>query len=209
MRRNPRVHLVVPGDLPRLLPTCQGHGNLDGLLQDPSASWARAAMDQWGLCGAALLDDQAQPCAQMMICPGLQLPTGHPLVNWSKTPEAAYLLALVTTPASDPRPTAEDPRVKVLVQALARQLSGQVATVEAAARRESGTCLEPPSAWLAAAGFTVVPEARADGRVRMRLDLESTVRWRPGLGRARALLEGLVPRPLPPVEPTGRDGQGS
>ncbi|MGO4958454.1 hypothetical protein ACTQ49_14510 [Luteococcus sp. Sow4_B9] len=209
MARSGRLRVVLPGDLPALLPTCDAHGELDALLQDPGATWARAAMDQWGLCGVVLVNDDSSPEAQLLVCPGLQLPPDHPLVHWSRLPDAAYLLALVTEPDDADNRGLPQARTRLLVQALSRRLAGDVATVEAAASLRGGTCLEPPMDWLAGAGFTGVPEPRADGRVRMRLSLESTSRWIPDLHRAKDLLQGLLPRPVPPVEPTGRDGHGA
>ncbi|MEL4356438.1 MULTISPECIES: hypothetical protein [unclassified Luteococcus] len=204
MGRGSRVHAVVPGDLAGLLPGCQGHPELEYALHDPAAGWARAAMAQWGLCGVAMHDEQDAPVAQALVCPGLNLPPEHPLVHWSKLPDAAYLLALVTHTDDD---EAAHAQVRLLVQGLARHLHGQVDTLEAVGRHAAPSCLEPPVGWLTAAGFQPVDEFRADGCQRLRLDLGTTVRWRPDLARAWHLLGGLVPRPVPPAEPTGRQGR--
>ncbi|MEL4504834.1 hypothetical protein AAEX63_08350 [Luteococcus sp. H138] len=204
MGRGMRVRAVVPADLTGLLPGCQEHPRLERELHDPAATWARASMAHWGVCGVAVYDEEELPVAQALICPGLNLPSTHPLVQWSKLPDAAYLLALVTRGADDDSGPA---RVKLLVQGLARHLHGQVETLEAVGRHSAPTCLEPPVGWLTHAGFQPVDEFRADGCQRLRLNLAGTVRWRPELSRAWNLLAGLVPRPVPPAEPTGRQGR--
>lgn len=205
MGRGTRVRAVVSADLRGLLPSCEDHPQLERALHDPAAAWARASMAQWGLCGVVVQDDEDLPVAQALICPGLNLPVNHPLVQWSKLPDAAYLLASVTRAPDDETARSQ---MKLLVQGLARHLHGQVATLEAVGRHTAPTCLEPPVEWLTHAGFQPVEEFRADGCQRLRLNLANTVRWRPELSRAWSLLSGLVPRPVPPAEPTGRQGRG-
>lgn len=199
--RGPRVRPMVPGDLVAHSPVCAAHPGLDELLHDRDAPWARAAQDQWGLCGVMLLDD-AEPVAELLVCAGLHLPVGHPLEQWSKLPQAAYLLALgVDDRAGDPAAA-----VRLLVQGVAKRLHGQVSTVEAVGRTSRASCLEPPLEWLAGAGFRELSEGGRDGCHRMRLELDQTIPWRGQLGRAREVLTSLVPRPVSPAEPTGREG---
>ncbi|GAA1397570.1 hypothetical protein [Luteococcus peritonei] len=202
MGRTRRVRPMVPQDLTVGPGTCRGHGGLDPLLHDPQALWARSAQDQWGLCGIAVLDEHDEVLAQLMVCPVLQLPAGHPLEHWSKTPDSACLLALVTTRAEGERP---EHLVKLMVQHLARRLVGQAGSVVALGLTQGGSCLQPPAAWLEEAGFQRVEEHRVDGCRRLELRLDATARWQPDLNRAWQLLAGLVPRPLPPAEPTGRE----
>lgn len=201
MGRTRRVRAVLPHDLREGPGTCRGHGRLDDLLRDPGAAWARAAQDAWGLCGIALADEHDQPVAQLLVCPVLQLPAEHPLERWSKTPDSACVLALEL-----PEPHAKHPEhlVRTMVQHLARRLSGQAGSVVALGLDEGGTCLQPHREWLEAAGFHDVEENRQGGCRRLELPLDGMVRWQPDLNRAWQLLAGLVPRPLPPAEPTGR-----
>lgn len=57
-----------------------------------------------------------------------------------------------------------------------------------------------PTGWLEAVGFVVVRDHPATPRLRM--DLQSTVRWRPDLAAAWSRLTGLVSQTVPP-EPAG------
>lgn len=202
MGRGTRARVVVPGDL-RGLEDLSGCAGSQPWMTDPQAAWARAAMASWGMCGVALAADGQSPQAVALVCPGLNIPAGHPLEQWSKLPDAAYLLAVDV--GADGGPEQEAGRLRHLVQGLAHHLQGQVQTLEAVGRTEPQPCA-PGRKSLEAAGFFPVQEFRVGDCQRMRLDLSTTLRWRrPQLNRAWDLLAGLVPRPVPPVEPTGRD----
>lgn len=206
MGRGTRVRVVVPGDL-RGLVSLSGCRGFQPWMTDAEAAWARGAMAAWGLCGVALAPEDEAPQAVALVCPGLNIPSGHPLEQWSKLPGAAYLLAVDL--GAEPLAEQEAARLRHLVQGLAHHLQGRVQTVEAVGRREPQPC-SPRRDALAAAGFEPVQEYRVGDCQRMRLDLGTTLRWkRPELHRAWDLLAGLVPRPVPPVEPTGRDSSGA
>ena len=57
-----------------------------------------------------------------------------------------------------------------------------------------------PTRWLETVGFVVVREHPVTPRLRM--DLQSTVRWRPDLTAAWSRLTGLVAQPAPPEPAT-------
>ena len=199
MGRGMRARVVVPADL-RGLDQLSGCAGSQAWMTDPQAAWARAAMTSWGLCGVVLAADGQEPQAVALVCPGLNIPSGHPLEQWSKLPDAAYLLAVGVGAGATPGDEAG--RLRHLVQGLAHHLQGQVQTLEAVGRTDPQPCA-PGRQALEAAGFVPVQEFRVGECQRMRLDLSTTLRWRrPELNRAWGLLAGLVPRPVPPVEPT-------
>lgn len=202
MGRTRRVQDLAPADLAGLTGPVR-RDELGRLLADPHAAWARSAQEQWGMCGVALLDEDDQTLAHLLVCPGLQLPSGHPLAQWSRTPDGACLLALAVADEL-PRPEAT---VRHLVQRVSRRLVGQASGISAVGcdgAKDAPDCLEPPTGWLAQAGFAPVEGRQLGGGRRMELPLDSSLRWQPDLNRAWQLLAGLVPRPLPPTEPTGR-----
>jgi hypothetical protein len=68
-----------------------------------------------------------------------------------------------------------------------------VRALEAVATYRRGPSCLLPVAWLEHVGFTVVRPHPVTPRLRM--DLETTVRWRPDLGAAWSRLTGLVAQP--------------
>lgn len=196
--RGSRVRAVLPSDLPALGSLCLGDGPVHDVLRDPTAAWARAAQDRWGLCGVAVVEEDS-PGAVLLVCPAPNVPDGHPLGCWSRPPSGAYLVALGCDEAGR-----GEQRSRWMVQALARHLQGRAATLEAVGGAPHADCLTPPTAWLESCGFTRVDEAPRHGLVRVQLDLDRTV-WRPRLDRAWDALCGLVPRPLTGPEPSNRD----
>lgn len=159
-------------------------------------AWARAAADQWGLCGVVFVHGD-EVVAHALVSPTLHLPSDHPLAAWSRTPESAALLELHTTDR------APDDAAKVLVQSLAARLHGRVGGLEAAGTLGEPSCHQLSCEWLQGVGFQPVPGAGNRFGRRMRLDLSSTIVWRPGLRGTWRAVKAMLERPLGP-EPTGR-----
>lgn len=136
---------------------------------DPQQPWARAAMDQWGLCGGQVLDEE---CATVtaLVCPGLQVPPSHPLQHWSKAPAGAHLLALHLVSLQD-----AEAATRLVVQYLVRRLAGHVDTLEALATTGEPDVLRPRDQWLCGAGFVVIDERPGSSEVRMRLEVGRAV----------------------------------
>lgn len=187
-----RLQSLYPEGLGELR-TCGAPGRVP---RGTQAAWASAAAEQWGLCGVAFVH-QDEVLAHALVCPTLHLPPDHPLAQWPRSPESAALLEMHRL---DRAPSDVE---KLLVQSLAARLHGQVSGIEAAGQSGAGDCHQPAVELLEQLGFTPVPGGRARAGRRMRLDMSSTVVWRPGLRGAWRAVKTLVERPLGP-EPTGR-----
>ncbi len=173
---------LTPADLAGL--PAAGH---EALLGHPS--WARAAMDAWGLCGVGDVGDHGVT-AYLLVCPALHVPRDHPLALGANADAAALLAA---SPDAAPR----------LVQGLAARLVGhRTITAVDAAVGTPGTVLAPSPEWLARCGFHPL----ASDPCRHRLDLTATRSWLPDLGDWVRRLSDLV-QPTPPPEPAGRFGR--
>lgn len=159
-----------------------------------SAPWARAAVEQFGLCGVVAIEDD-QCVGHLLVCPTLHLPSRHPLSHWSRTPETAALLEL----HCDEGAMAGTDRQ--LVQTIAGRLTGRVGGIEAAGSVGRSGCEWLDIEWAEQTGFTA-SEQSLEG-ARLRLDMNSTITWRPGLRNAWGLLSGWVEHPLNP-EPSPR-----
>lgn len=187
-----RVRTLHPDALARLS-SCGAPGSVP---RAGDQAWACAAAEQWGMCGLALVHND-HVVAHALVCPTLNLPPDHPLARWSRSPESAALIELHRTD------WAPDDAEKVLVQSLAARLEGRVGGLEAAGALGRPNCHQPTCTWLEEVGFLPVPGAASPTGRRMRLDLASTVIWRPGLRGAWRAVHTLVERPLG-AEPTGR-----
>lgn len=192
----PRLRTMVPSDL-ATVPPVHATGRLGRTLADPDAAWARAAQDRWGFCGLLVAEDE-HVVAVALLSPAPTLPEAHPLARCARSHDTAYLLALACDPARNGAHLA-----RLCAQGLARHLAGQVVAVEALGGPREDDCLAPPLDWLLAAGFRPASDHPAPASRRVRLDVNSPLRW-PSLDRAWELLAGLVPHPSPAPEPTGR-----
>jgi GNAT superfamily N-acetyltransferase len=119
--------------------------------------------------------------------------------------------AFATTPVSQDAAVVMSVRVlqefqgkgigRQLVQSAAALVSRRdIRALEAVGTEHEGPSCMLPASWLESVGFTVVRPHPITPRLRM--DLQSTVRWRPDLGAAWQRLTGLVPQSVPP-EPAG------
>lgn len=189
-----RLRPLLPHSLGRL-PACGAEGNVPRGTDEP---WAIAAAEAWGLCGVVAVEDE-RIVGHALVTTPLHLPAGHPLTGWSRTPHTAALLELHC------ETDALEGTDKHMVQALAARLSSVgrssgLQGIEACGSAEGG-CHVLAVDWAESVGFRAVEGGRAG--VRLRLDLATTVPWRPGLRSAWDLLTGWVERPLAP-EPSQR-----
>jgi GNAT superfamily N-acetyltransferase len=88
-----------------------------------------------------------------------------------------------------------------LVQSAAAMVARRdIRALEAVGTHREGPSCMLPASWLESVGFAVVRPHPLTPRLRM--DLQSTVRWRPQLGAAWQRLAALVPQTSTP-EPAG------
>ena len=175
------------------LATSSDHHDRRGAKQD----WAEAVTDRWGFCGVMAVND-GSPIGFLTMAPATYVPR---------------LAAFPTTPVSQDAVVVMSVRVleefqgkgvgRQLVQSAAALVARRdIRALEAVGTYREGPSCMIPASWLQAVGFTVV--RRHPVTPRLRMDLQTTVRWKPDLGAAWHRLTGLVPAPVAP-EPAGFD----
>ena len=158
------------------------------------ADWAHTVTRHWGYCGVVAVQDDIV-IAHLSMAPARYVPR---------------LAAFATTPVSQDAAVimsghvAEDFRGKgigrQLVQSAAALLVRRdIRAIEVVGTYTDGPSCMLPTGWLEAVGFQVVRPHPITPRLRM--DLQSTLRWRPDLGAAWNRLTGLVAQPGGAPEP--------
>ena len=191
-----RLRPMTAADLQLLPEPCARCGFWEASLSDLAATtdhvdgrvvkaeWAEAVTRYWGYCGVmAFADDQ---------------PIGHPV-----GPDAAVVMSAHV---------AAELRGKGLGKQLMHFAAGLVARRDLRALEAVGTYHDGPSCmlpigFLEAVGFQVVRPHPITPRLRM--DLQNTVRWRPGLSAAWNRLTGLVLQPETPEPATYTHREGA
>lgn len=196
---------MLPEDLLKLPPTYAARAfwsaptlprrNCDTYVE-ASRHWAEEVTAAWGSCGYLALE-QDEPVGYLTVAPGHLVPQIRSFPTIPVSPEAAVLMSVRVA----------EQRVgqgmgRRLVQAAAAWAArSRVEALEAVGVHGEDPCL-PPAAWLERVGFRTVRAHPLYPRLRM--DISSTVRWRPELGAAWHRLTDLVSQPVPP-EPAGFD----
>jgi GNAT superfamily N-acetyltransferase len=209
-----RIRPLTAADVPELPGPCSVCAFWEASLSDLATSsehedrarakleWAEAVTARWGHCGVMAVNDGA-------------------IVGFLTMAPAGFvprLGAFATTPTSQDAAVVMSVRVveefqgKGIGRQLVQAAAGLVVRRDIRALEAVGTYREGPSCmmsagWLEAVGFGVVRPHPVTPR--LRLDLQSTVRWRPDLGAAWQRLTGLVPQGVEPrpaaFEPAHRD----
>jgi len=156
--------------------------------------WAEAVTARWGYCGVMAVND-GETIGFLTMAPSVYVPG---------------LGAFATTPISQDAVVVMSVRVveefqhkgigRQLIQSAAALVARRdIRAMEAIGTYHEGPSCMLPTAWLEAVGFAVIRPHPVTPRLRM--DLQTTVRWRPDLGAAWHRRAGLVPQRVPP-EPT-------
>jgi GNAT superfamily N-acetyltransferase len=153
--------------------------------ESKKAERAKAVTGRWGYCGViAIAEDELLGFLTLA-------PPGYvPRVGAFATSPISADAAMVTSAYVAP-----EHRSHGLGRQLVQSAAGLVARRDIRALEALGTYHEGPSCmisagWLEAVGFEVIRPHPVTPR--MRMDLQSTVRWRPDLGAAWSRLTGLV-----------------
>lgn len=214
MGRSGRVRPLLERDLARLPLTCPRCVLGSSSLVDADSGWASAAVDRFGLCGVvAVIDHHA--VGYLLLSPALNVPATHPIAHGARTPDSAVVMSVRVL--EDHRGSGVG---KHLVQSAAARLLRQANCLEAIGTSGNPSCQTPPLNWLESVGFVPCddpvgtpaglgpPTRRLPGGiaapVRMRLDLSSTVTWRPDLQWAKSWVGGWAGRPAQPEHPRSR-----
>ena len=199
MSRSGRIRVLGEHDLAHLPAFCGACPLGPHTHAEAESSWAAAAVARFGFCGVAVVD-RDQVVGYLLVSPALNVPSTHPIAHGPRTPDSAVVMSVRVL-----EPYHRVGYGKHLVQAVAARLVRQAGCLEAAGATGGRSCQIPPRGWLEGVGFAPCDEAPTlGGVVRMRLDLESTVAWRPDLRWALDLVDGLVSRPAQPEHPRVR-----
>ena len=163
--------------------------------------WAERVTDHWGYCGV-LAEQGDQIIGYLTLAPSGLVPRLGAFATTPMAPDAAVLLSGLVV---------EEQRGHGIGRQLVQSAAGLLArrdirALEAVGTHRDGPSCLLPAGWLEAVGFAVVRPHPTTPRLRM--DLQSTVRWRPDLGAAWHRLTGLVTQPAPPEAAAGRSASG-
>jgi GNAT superfamily N-acetyltransferase len=157
--------------------------------------WARAVTERWGHCGVLAMDD-GEVIGHLTMAPAALVPR---LGAFATTPVSQDAAVVMTV-----RVVAEYRGVGIgrqLIQSAAALVARRdIRALEAVGSYHEGPSCMLPVGWLEAVGFTVARPHPITPRLRM--NLQSTLRWKPDLGAAWNRLTDLVSQPTPP-EPRG------
>ena len=201
-----RFRPMTATDVLELAEPCRGcafwESSLSDLASSPDhrrvetkADWAAAVTDHWGYCGVVAYNDH-ELIGHLMMAPATHVPRLAAFGSAPMSPDAAVLMSVRV---------AEEQRGhgvgRHLVQTAAALVARRdIRALEAVGTHHDGPSCMLPAAWLQSVGFAVVRPHPTTPRLRM--DLQTTVRWKPDLSAAWSRLTGLVTQPALP-EPAG------
>ncbi len=202
-----RLRPMTPADIARLPGPCSTCTFWEASLTDLAASsehhnraevkaeWAEAVTARWGYCGVVATQEN-DIIGYLTLAPAIYVPRLNAFATTPVGPDAAVVMSGLVI---------EGFRGKGIGRQLIQSAAGLVARRDIRALEAVGTYHEGPSCmlpatWLEAVGFAVVRPHPSTPR--MRMDLQTTVRWRPDLGAAWHRLTGLVTQPTPPEPAT-------
>ena len=154
-------------------------------------AWAEAVTARWGYCGVMAVSN-GRTIGYLTMAPAMYVPRLGAFATTPISQDAAVVMSAYVV---------QEFRGKGIGRQLVQTAAAMVARRDIRALEAVGTYHEGPSCmlptgWLQAVGFVVVREHPITPRLRM--DLQTTVRWRPDLSAAWSRLTGLVAQPAPP-----------
>jgi GNAT superfamily N-acetyltransferase len=159
--------------------------------------WAESVISRWGYCGVLAVND-GETIGSLTMAPASQVPRLGAFATTPVSPDAAVLMGVWVD---------ANLRGKGIGRSLVQSAAGllvrrDIRALEAVGTYHDGPSCMVPAGWLERVGFALVRPHPVTPRFRM--NLQTTVRWRPDLGAAWHRLTGLVaPQPTPP-EPATR-----
>jgi GNAT superfamily N-acetyltransferase len=198
-----RLHPLTAADIPNLPEPCARctfwEASLADLAYPPDQrnrhrvklEWAEAVTQRWGYCGVMASND-GETIGYLTMAPAMFVPRLGAFATTPVSPDAAVLMSVKVV---------EEFRGKGVGRQLVQSAAAMVTRRDIRALEAVGTHHPEPSCmlptgWLEAVGFTVVRPHPVTPRLRM--DLQSTLRWKPDLGAAWSRLTDLVTQPASP-----------
>jgi GNAT superfamily N-acetyltransferase len=153
--------------------------------------WAAAVTSRWGYCGVMAVSDK-EVIGFLTMAPAGYVPRLGAFASTPTSQDAAVVMSVRVV---------EEFQHKGIGRQLVQSAAGLAARRDIRALEAVGTYRDGPScmlpaSWLQSVGFAVVRPHPLTPRLRM--DLQSTLRWKPDLGAAWQRLAGLVPQTVPP-----------
>jgi N-acetylglutamate synthase-like GNAT family acetyltransferase len=162
--------------------------------REPTAvkqQWAEAVTARWGYCGVMAQND-GEVIGHLTMAPAMFVPRLGAFATTPVSQDAAVLMSVTVVPEMRGRGIGRQ-----LVQAAAGLLVRRdIRALEAVGTEHQEPSCMLPTTWLETVGFSIVRPHPVTPRLRM--DLQTTVRWRPDLGAAWSRLTELVVQPAPP-----------
>jgi GNAT superfamily N-acetyltransferase len=157
--------------------------------------WAAAVTARWGYCGVMAVSDK-EVIGFLTMAPAGFVPRLGAFASTPTSQDAAVVMSVRVVEEFQHKGIGRQ-----LVQAAAGLAARRdIRALEAVGTYRDGPSCMLPASWLQAVGFAVVRPHLVTPRLRM--DLQTTLRWKPDLGAAWQRLAGLVPQSAPP-EPAG------
>ncbi len=159
------------------------------------SEWAEAVTQRWGYCGVVgCVDDE--PIAFLTMAPAMYVPRLGAFASTPVGPDAAVVMSVLVL---------EEFRGKGFGRQLIQSAAGLVArrdirALEAIGSHHRGPSCMLPVGWLEKVGFQIVRPHPITPRLRM--DLQTSVRWKSDLSAAWNRLTGLVGQPATPEPAT-------
>jgi GNAT superfamily N-acetyltransferase len=153
--------------------------------------WAEAVTERWGYCGVMAIND-GETIGYLTMAPAMFVPRLGAFATTPVSNDAAVLMSVKVV---------EEFRGKGIGRQLVHSAAAMVTRRDIRALEAVGTYHPEPSCmlptgWLQSVGFTVVRPHPITPRLRM--DLQTTLRWKPDLGAAWNRLTDLVGQPAAP-----------
>lgn len=198
-----RIRPMTAADMPHLPDPCARcifwEASLADLASPPEhrnrgkikLEWAEAVTARWGHCGVIALND-GETIGYLTMAPAMYVPRLGAFATTPVSHDAAVLMSVRVV---------DEFRGKGIGRQMVHSAAALAARRDIRALEAVGTYHQEPScvlptAWLESVGFLVVRPHPVTPRLRM--DLQSTLRWKPDLGAAWSRLTGLVAQPVPP-----------
>ncbi|MCW2809724.1 MAG: hypothetical protein JWP61_182 [Friedmanniella sp.] len=202
-----RLRPMTAADLPSLPEPCSSCTFWEVGLSDLAVSpdhldrstikneWAEAVTARWGYCGV-LASHDTETIGYLTMAPARYVRRLGAFASTPVSPDAAVVMSAYVAPEHRGHGIGRQ-----LMQAAAGLVARRdIRALEAVGTYHDGPSCMMPAGWLQAVGFSIVRDHPVTPRLRM--DLQTTVRWRPGLGAAWHRLAGLVSQPVGVPEPT-------